>query len=738
MIHFHSPILLAASLALVGVTVATVALRGLRLRRLTGALLGAGLVLLALAAGGAGVERRHAGRALVLVDVSPSTRTADYRSREALLVRAAELLRNVRYEVRDYSPDVDANWPAGFDAVLLFSDGRFAARAATVPTYPVIDRALSDARDARVERMEVRDGTVAAAVVSQGDARELTLHDRKTAVTASQVVTQPIEDASGSIVARLNAGDAWPENDALSIYAPPPPQPLRWWVGASAPSDRWTAFEPSSLPVDPAEYLDVSLIVLDNVPADAMSAARQERLLQYVRDLGGGVIILGGDRAFAAGGYPGTSLETISPLASTPPRPTTQWVILSDASGSMAAPAGGASRFQAAADAVARVVPHLPPDDPVSVGSFARDLRWWSRGRAAREMTGIAPPADLAPHGPTNLQEALESVVAGGDGSAPTEVLVLSDADAKLDASALSDSMRSKRMRAHLLATADVGADNAVRRLVETTGGAVVTQADPQRWAASLRDLLRAASPARLRDEPLLVRFVGPLSSIGSRTVQRSNQVWPRERITPLATVAADEGSTTLAAMWNLGAGRAAAVAFVPSIDEVEAIAARVASPPRDPRFVISWDAARVVRVTVDAADNGSFTNDLNLRLQLVDPARAAAERESMPIAQVGPGRYELELPAPASPRLAIVWLGERMLARRAIAGRYAPEFDAIGTDRAALRALAERTGGRVIEPGESGPIRFNWPRRRVKLASALATTGAALVALGLLHWKLS
>ncbi len=737
MIRFDSPILLAVALALVAAIVAAASFRRIHLRPLTRALLVSGLVLLALGAGGAVIELRSAGRVAVVVDGSPSTRTADYRSREALDARVNELLGDAPREVREFSPDAGHALPAGFDAVLLFSDGRFDAPAVAPKTYAVIDRALSETRDARVERLEVRDDTVAVALANQGPPRELTINGSSEAVAGSQVVTRPLVEASGPIVARLDAADAWPENDALSIYRPPLDRRERWWVGASAPSDEWVAVAPASLPVDASEYLRPALIVLDNVPADALSDMQQERLLQYVRDLGGGVILLGGDRAFAAGGYPGTALETMSPLSSTPPRPTTHWVLLADSSGSMAAPAGGATRWQLVAEALARVLPHLPPEDSVSVGSFARDLRWWSRGKRAHDTSSVAPPGDVAPHGPTNLQPALESIVAGSDGSAPTEVLVLSDADAKLDHAALAGPLRAKRIRVHLLATAEVSPDNPARRLAEATGGMALAQADPQRWAASLRELLRAASPPHLVNEPVTVRFQGPLGGLPRRAVQPSNHLWPKDRITRLATTTTGQGARVAAATWNLGAGQAAAVAFAPTPGEVEAIAALVASPPRDQRFSMSWDVGRTLRVVVDAAEGERVLNDLEFELELTDASDPSRGREAHAIPQVAPGRYELTLPAPRVGRLATVRLGDRVVAQRAIAGRYSAEFDEIGTDRAALRALAARTSGRVIDPTDTSPIHFNWPRRRYDLTGYFATAGGMLVALGLIHWKL-
>jgi hypothetical protein len=754
MIRLDSPMLLAVALALVAGTVLLAAARRINLRPITRSLLVCGLVLLALAAGGLTVERPRAGYVAVMVDVSPSTRTATYRDPAELSRRVGELLGGARFRVyefagerRDTTLGAPLNeWPADrtallppvdADAVLLLSDGRFDPPATSPPVYAVIDPKLSQANDARVQRLEVRDGTVVAAVANEWSSRTLTITGAEPVeLWTSRVVTQPLGPHDGAVTARLDAADAWPENDALTIFPPPPEQLERWWVGSAAPSAQWRTVAPQELPSDPVEYLRASVIVLDNVAADSLSAAQQDRLLQYARDLGGGVILLGGDRAFAAGGYPGTALEQLSPLSSTPPAPATHWVILADASGSMAAPAGGSTRWRAAADALARVLPSLPPDDPVSVGSFARDLRWWSRGKSARETARSPPSVDVAPQGPTNLQPALESILAGGDGSVPIEVLLLSDADTQLDAATLATSMRAKRVRVHLLATAEIGAENPVKRLVETTGGALVTQADPQQWAAALRELLRGAAPDYLGKEPLDVRFTGPLGSLPGRAVEVWNRVWPMEQATPVASAAEDE-RRVMASLWSFGTGRIAAAAFRTTPDESESLAALVAARPRDPRLTVTWDAGSALRVSVDAVDGARPINGLKLVLELSLTDGGSSAAEAHPIPQVGPGRYELVLPAPRSTRLASVRHEGNVIDRRALAGRYAPEFDAIGTDRSALRELATRTGGRLIEPTDTQPINFAAPRRTVDLTSYLAAAGAALVAGGLIHWRI-
>src|SRR5439155_22199263 len=107
----------------------------------------------------------------------------------------------------------------------------------------------------------------------------------------------------------------------------------RWWVGNEVPPS-WRQFEPAQLPIAPTAYLSASAIVLSNVPADALAGLAQDRLEQYVRDPRGSLLLLGGEHAFAARGYPGPALERSSPLARAPPQPAVHWNILIVASGS--------------------------------------------------------------------------------------------------------------------------------------------------------------------------------------------------------------------------------------------------------------------------------------------------------------------------------------------------------------------------------------------------------------------
>src|SRR5207253_544575 len=100
---------------------------------------------------------------------------------------------------------------------------------------------------------------------------------------------------------------------------------------------------------------------------------------------------------------------------------------------SMSAQVGDATRWKLACDALLRAAASLPASDFMSVGSFARELRWWFRDVQVKSAPDLQPPRGLEPSGPTNLQAALEQVVTESHGDSPIEMLLLTDAQASID-----------------------------------------------------------------------------------------------------------------------------------------------------------------------------------------------------------------------------------------------------------------------------------------------------------------
>src|SRR5262245_54339215 len=70
-----------------------------------------------------------------------------------------------------------------------------------------------------------------------------------------------------------------------------------------------------SKPIDQVRLLEFSLVILSNIPANTVPDDARKALASYVRDLGGGLIMVGGDESFGAGGWMDTPIEEVMPVS---------------------------------------------------------------------------------------------------------------------------------------------------------------------------------------------------------------------------------------------------------------------------------------------------------------------------------------------------------------------------------------------------------------------------------------
>src|SRR4028118_1265507 len=71
---------------------------------------------------------------------------------------------------------------------------------------------------------------------------------------------------------------------------------------------------PPGVSVALADLSGYAAVVLINVHAGALPARAMQTLPAYVRDLGRGLVMIGGDRAFGVGGYAQTPIEAALPV----------------------------------------------------------------------------------------------------------------------------------------------------------------------------------------------------------------------------------------------------------------------------------------------------------------------------------------------------------------------------------------------------------------------------------------
>ncbi len=74
---------------------------------------------------------------------------------------------------------------------------------------------------------------------------------------------------------------------------------------------------PTGLPPDLASLRTYDSLVLVNVPAADLTDSAMRMINQYVRDLGGGLVMIGGDKSYGAGSYGHTPLEEALPVTAT-------------------------------------------------------------------------------------------------------------------------------------------------------------------------------------------------------------------------------------------------------------------------------------------------------------------------------------------------------------------------------------------------------------------------------------
>jgi hypothetical protein len=317
-------------------------------------------------------------------------------------------------------------------------------------------------------------------------------------------------------------------------------------------------------------------------------------------------------------------------------------------------------------------------------------------------------------------------------------LLVATDAQTRLNnADGISTRLKARGITLHLLLIGDPAQATglpALQLIISATGGTSRTERIPENWAAGISELAQAAALSRLERTLANVRFLGRLASLPPVQASSWNRTWRKSEAAPLAEAMLRDERVILAARWNIGEGQVAAIAFGAPPDVVEPTAGLLQRPPRDPRFRVTVDQGSPLRVSVDATDGNTYVNGERLTLEFAANA-SNGNSASLPIPQTAPGRYEITTDA----RPGIVRVrrgGQQTLDTFALPQRYAPEYDAVGNDRAALDDLARRTGGRVIEPGDTRRLDLPFPRRTVSLTSWLAISGAAMLCAGLVRWR--
>ncbi|MEP7049732.1 MAG: VWA domain-containing protein [Pseudomonadota bacterium] len=161
-----------------------------------------------------------------------------------------------------------------------------------------------------------------------------------------------------------------------------------------------TVAGPAGVPTDLAAFAAYDLVVLSDIAASDLATSQLDALASYVRDLGGGLLLMGGDHSLGPGGFGKTPVEDVSPvsfdLKQERRRASLAEVIAVDYSGSMGMSAGSNTKLELANEAAVRSADLLGAGDRLGVMHVDTAVRWTvplgpvlNKEKIAKDIRGV-------------------------------------------------------------------------------------------------------------------------------------------------------------------------------------------------------------------------------------------------------------------------------------------------------------------------------------------------------------
>jgi Mg-chelatase subunit ChlD len=538
----------------------------------------------------------------------------------------------------------------------------------------------------------------------------------------------------------------------LYLYGDAAPSPAIARVLAEG-SFAATVRSSNSVPTTLAGFQDYDLVIFDNVPATALTKNQMKMVQSYVRDLGGGFFMIGGDQSFGPGGYYKTPVEETLPVSLDVRQkkhfPSLAIALVIDKSGSM-----GGMKIQLALEAASATVEFLSERDWVGVVAFDSE---------ALPVVNLTKVEDKQA-----INDKIRSIQAtGGTNMYPGirmayEWLLASDAQLKhiivlSDGQSEEGDFRGIAQAAHnagmTLSAVAIGEDADLRTMkfiADTGGGRFYATNSPESLPRIFTREAFLASRATIIEEPFVPRHIRPTQATSgidwNSAPQLGGYVGTAERDavnSPAITSLISDKDDPVYAEWQYGLGRAAAFTS-------DAKPQWAAGWMNWPGFGQFWTqafrdvlrregasdlASRVEidsgrgHITVEAIGaDGRFRNNLRLRAHIVAPDLSTSD---ITMDQTAAGRYEASFAAASRGAylVSVIEEGGQMQVTGAV-NSYSPEFSIASSDANLLVNISEATGGKMMSGAEASDL---FERRRTRTRPREVWESLMLIALLLL-----
>jgi Ca-activated chloride channel family protein len=482
---------------------------------------------------------------------------------------------------------------------------------------------------------------------------------------------------------------------------------------------------PTGIPADVAGFAAYDLVTLADIPAPDLAPSQIDALASYVRDLGGGLLLFGGDRALGPGGYGRTPLEDVSPVSfdvkQERRRASLAEVIAIDISGSMAMSVGSKTKLDLANEAAARSADLLGAGDRLGVMHVDTAVRWSvplgpinDKSAIQRAIRGVGPGGggiyvDLSL---SNAYEALhrervqlKHCLLFADGA---------DAEERQNAFSLANRAKANGITTSVVALGN-GADVPdLEQLSRIGGGRFYLIEDATRLPSVFAQETVLASRSAINEVTFRPTLASPGPAVRGidfgQAPALTGYVVTVAKARAQVHLSGPEGDPILAT-WSAGVGRAAV--FTSDYKDrwgqawtgwdaagrlFGQVARDVARRADDPHVRLEADTqGGILRLRANVLDDqGRAEAFRRLRAQVAGPDGFSRTVE---LEAVGTGAYAAEVPLDRPGAYVATALDEVRGASVAIAGAAlsaGEELRPSGTDRALLGRIAELSGGKL------------------------------------------
>ena len=471
-------------------------------------------------------------------------------------------------------------------------------------------------------------------------------------------------------------------------------------------------------------FVNYNAIILDNISARSISFSTMEQIEKYVRDMGGGLIMIGGNNSFGAGYYKKTPVERALPVYMDVPTDIQLselvLIFVVDKSSSMATSYKDKSKLEMAKIAAFSAVEMLNPIDTVGVVTFDTEFDWIVPLTRAKERQMIADKlSQVMEGGGTDLYPALEDAfsVLNQIKSKRKHVIVLSDGETEeADFHSLVQSMTASGISISTVAVGKGSHVELMRSMAEWGQGRAYYTDDPSNIPKIFTGETKIITQKVITEKTVQPFFkihhdmLQGIENINLPPIYGQVVTYPKAG----AGVFIETSQGPLLAAWQYGLGRS--IAFTSDLSS------------RWGRDWVVWDhygrftsqmvkwvqrkeALRSIFATIErqgekgtftvdvTSDQNRFLNHLDLNVNVLLPS---GQNRTFFLDQIAPGRYQCTFPAE---KIGAYFFS--IFDNQSLSGSppqvfgfgipYTEEFNNAGVNLQLMEDLAATTNGRVL-----------------------------------------